>query len=280
MNPEITIQQLAKTGSREDFLVRVVGPGETDYTFKLSVTDTASAIWDTADLSDAVRSIVEALVHSHGTAREFPEAYWFDSSNSGESVQTTVNRIHTDGEPPFLHPAIRDKYANLVGAETLGKIEAIDTTCANKFGHPLFRSLDDAFEYTEAADDLSASPTDNANFLYRVCVLSVIIDHLDVAVSASAQSGSLNKFDEWQQNTLSGALSAAVETFRMLKKLRKQYPIHEHYALSASGVRTLRNEVVTATGYFALRQGEPEHNWHQVIAKFNGALDDILGGIQ
>lgn len=280
MNPEITIHQLAKTGSREDFLIRVVGPSETDYTFKLSVTDTASAIWNTTDLNGAVKSIVEALVYSHGTAREFPEAYWFDSSNSGENVRATVNRIHTDGETPFLHPAIRDKYAHLVGAETLGKIEAIDVACTKKFGHTLFRSLDDAFEYTEAADDLSASPTDNANFLYRICVLSVIIDHLDVAVSASTQSGSLNRFDEWQQNALSGALGAAVETFRMLKKLRKQYPIHEHYALNASGVRALRNEVVAATSYFALRQGEPGHNWHQVVTKFNSALDDILGGIQ
>lgn len=52
----------------------------------------------------------------------------------------------------------------------------------------------------------------------------------------------------------------ATDQPRMLKRLRKQYPIHEHYKLSAAGVRTLRTEVVAATGYFDLRHGEPERN--------------------
>jgi hypothetical protein len=94
-------------------------------------------------------------------------------------------------------------------------------------------------------------------------------------VHAPAQDGSLNKFDEWQQAELSSSLALAVEAFRMLKRLRKQYPIHEHYKLNAEGC-ALRSEVVAATQYFELRQGEPEHNWHQVVTKFNAALDAML----
>lgn len=272
MQPSVDIRHLDKTGDREDFLVRVVGPGETDHQFRLSITGTLDAIWGLQSEA-AAKELVNALVYVHGTAHAYPEAYWFDSYNSADTLKSTVGLIHNEGERSFLHPAIRDKYAGFVGDETLAKLETADQACGARFGSSLLRSLDDAFEYTEAANDLSVPPKDNANFIYRVCVLSVIIDHLDLSISGSKQEGSLNKFDEWQQVNLKGELSEAVQTFRMIKRLRKQYPIHEHYKLTAEGVRTLRKEVVDATAYFNLRKGEPEHNWHQVITKFNDAVD-------
>jgi len=274
MSPMITWKRLDKTGDREDFSVRVIGPGETDYTFRLSITGTIDAIWGSSS-QEAAEALSAALVYSHGTAREYPDAYWFDSYNSGDTIKATVDLIYSEGERPFLHPSVRGKYAGFVGDETLAKLEAIDQAYIDRFGYCFLRSLDDAFEYAEAANDLSVPPKDNANFLYRVCVLSVIIDHFNVAITGGGQEGSLNKFDEWQQTITEGALSVSVETFRMLKRLRKQYPIHEHYKLNAEGVRTLKNEVVTATSYFELRQGEPEHNWHQVVGKFNVALDAV-----
>ncbi|MBW4061296.1 hypothetical protein HJC99_01850 [Candidatus Saccharibacteria bacterium] len=276
MEPTIRITPNAQSsGDTHIFTVQAIGPGDTDYVFSVSLTGTVVAVWALAP-AEAMPELAHWLVYSHGTSRAFPAAYWFDTFNSGGTLKDTVDLIANLGEKPFLHPAIRGRYAGFVGDETLGKLERLDELCALGFQRPFLRSLDDAFEYTQASSDLSLAPKDNANFLYRVCVLSVIVDHLSLGKATREKPGTLNAFDIWQEQHLGSRLADAVLVMRMVKRLRKQYPIHEHFALAADGVRSLRDDVVIASNYFSLRQGEPEYNWHQVITRFNGALDQMI----
>lgn len=263
MQPKITIELLAPTGDRDDFLIHVVGPGDTDYRFRLSMTRTVLAIWG-EDSSSAAAALAETLVYSHGTARAFPEdGFWFDSHNSADTVRETQNKILNLDWRQFVHPAAKES----LGASLFNALEELDRAFWRQASQPFLKSLDILFERSQALEDVESEARDNPHFIYRVCILSAVIDRFNF----SNPQGSLNGLRSWLTDRL-GAEKARelTETFQKVKDLRKQYPIHEHFAVDASGERHRRQEVVAAEQYFGFRatQIEPIENWHKVLTRF------------
>src|SRR3989338_5464082 len=94
---KITAERLDKTGDREDFLVKVIGPDpKTDFTVPMSITGTALAMWDkNQDASGAAVILAKNIFQVYGTATLPPkEGFWFDSYNSEETLKGTVNLIY------------------------------------------------------------------------------------------------------------------------------------------------------------------------------------------
>jgi hypothetical protein len=265
--PTITIERLPKTADREDFQVRVADP-QNDYRFGLSVTGFTLALWGDPDPVSAAEWLVDRLVYSHGTANAFAEeGYWFDSHNSGPTLEETLHFIENQGARIFDHPSTK----SALGSQLFGVLDALDADRMASEGVPFVRSLDVLFERSQAGDDFESEARDHAHFIYRVCLASAIIDRFNF----SSPSGSLNGLKASLVAKLGeGAASALTEPFFMIKKLRKQYPIHEEFEVNAAGIRARRNQLEQAEAYFALR-GDPASDWHAVRTKFVAALHGL-----
>lgn len=133
--PDIAIELAPKTGAREDFLVRVIGPGDTDYRFRLSITYTALGMWQVESM-EAAAALAEVVVELHGTASAFPEdGFWFDSYSAGESLRETTNIVRERGWKAFLVPAARKS----LGAELLRLLDELDEVCLDSYGRSFMR---------------------------------------------------------------------------------------------------------------------------------------------
>jgi hypothetical protein len=282
MEPNIIVEILGKTGSRSDFLVRVIGPGETDYQFPLAISDTTLAIWGANDNgSRAAKELVGAIVYSHGTSRAFPEeGYWFDSYNSESTIKETINKIHNFSTAPFLkHRSPTDQISAIYGGDILDKLEQLSFKFFDVTGHPLMGSLDYSFERSEADYDLGSPATNKPEFVYRLCILSVLIDGFRIRLNTeSSRTGSLGALRNWLADRLdAGTATSLTETFRQVKQLRKQYPIHEHFERDQAGQRRVRDEVTGAETYFAFRDETFgfEERWKKLSDAFKKAIDDI-----
>ena len=66
------------------------------------------------------------------------------------------------------------------------------------------------------------------------------------------------------------AAAELTATYRMVKRLRRQYPIHEEYEVDAYGERQRRAAVVEAEKYFGLQSiaGETARDWRLVFDRF------------
>jgi hypothetical protein len=268
--PIITIEHLPKTADREDFQVRVKGP-QNDYRFRLSVTGFTLAIWGDVDPAEAAELLVDRLVYAHGTASDFAEeGYWFDSHNSGPTLEETLHMVENRGSRFFDHPSIK----TALGSQLFGALDELDAARMASEGLPFVRSLDVLFERSQAGDDFESEAQDHAHFIYRVCLASAIIDRFNF----SSPTGSLNGLRASLVAQLDeDATKALTEPFFMIKKLRKQYPIHEEFEVNAAGVRARRSELEQAETHFGLR-GEPASDWHAVRTKFVAALQGLRGG--
>jgi len=257
----ITLDPLHKTADRDDFSVRVVGPGDTYYRFRLSATRTVLAIWQTASADEAVAALAETLVESHGTASAFPEqGFWFDSYNSAETASETCNIIRNRGWTAFLHPAARTS----LGAALFSVLDELDAAFSAHHGRPFLKSLDILFEPSQALEDLETDAHDNPHFIYRVCILSAVIDRF----AFDEGNGSLNGLRAWLEPEVgAGEAAELTSTFQMVKRLRKQYPIHEHFEVDAAGERHRRAQIVEAEQYFELR-ANPSEDWRRVLTRF------------
>lgn len=278
------MQTLGKTGSRSDFLARVIGPGETDYNFPVAISDTILAIWGD-DPADTAEQLVETLVRLHGTSSAFPgEGYWFDSYNSESTLTETKNKIHNFGGTPFLkHRAPADAIAAIFGGDILDKLEQLSHKFFLTIGQPLIGSLDYSFERSEADSDLGSPPNNKAELLYRVCILSVLIDGFRLRLPTEPnRNGSLAALKNWFERQYDASHAAALtETFKMIKNLRKQYPIHEHFERDQAGQRVVRDEVVQAEQYFGFRDiGDMPAKYKRLTDTFKKALDDIADIIE
>lgn len=103
--PPFKLQQIAKTGDQEKFLVRVKstsgGNGLPYDEFVLSISDTRLAIWkskDTAEPIKAAEKLTTMVVELHGTAAKFAENYFFNSDNtdSASSVDEVVEQMQNE----------------------------------------------------------------------------------------------------------------------------------------------------------------------------------------
>jgi len=261
--PTITIEAFPKTGDREDFLVRVTDT-HNDYRFRLSLTGTILAIWN-VEAAEAAQYLVDRLVYSHGTASAFAEeGSWFDSNNSASTLEETLHVIENQGSGFFDHPAIK----TALGSQLFGVLDDLDTVRMTIEGLPFVRSLDVLFERSQAGDDFESEARDHAHFIYRVCLASAILDRFNFR----SDTGSLNGLKAWLSGRVDeGTANTLAEPFFMVKKLRKQYPIHEEFEVDVAGVRARRSELERAESYFGLR-GDPTSDWHAVRSRVVAAL--------
>lgn len=275
MEPTITTELLPRYGDRDDYEVRVIGPGDTDWRFKLSITGTALAVWN-ENSKHASEFLAGTIINVIGTAGAPSPEYWFDSYNSATTLSETGNKIRNFGTELFLrNNTIGDEFRRLLGTSVLESIETLNKSFKEKFNKPLFKSLDYAFEYSQASEDLGNPPKDNANFLYRICVLSLIVDFIQIKLpNESSNAGSLQWFKNWLADKLNSEKAEELTTtFQMVKNLRKQYPLHDHYE-DISGSRVERKEITKAKAYFKLT-GDYEGDWQKIKIQFIKAFSEI-----
>lgn len=258
--PDITLEELPKRGAREDFRVRLVGPGDTDYSFPLSITYTALGIWQVAG-AEAATALARVLAEVHGTAKAFPDGgFWFDSYNSGDSLKETCYLLRARGWKAYLVPAARES----LGGDLFDLLDDLNATFIERYRRLFLKPLDVLYEKSQALEDLESEAKDHPHFIYRICILSGVVDRFDFDQGEE----SLNGLIEWLESV--GGTDLAREltvTFRMLKRLRRQYPIHEEFAVDADGERTRRSDVVAAEEYFEL-EGDYPHRWRLVFRRF------------
>jgi hypothetical protein len=259
MPPSITIEPIPKTGDREDFSVRVADSHH-DYQFRLSITGFILAIWR-VDPYFAAEVLTDRVVYSHGTADGFPvEGYWFDSYNSSETLEETSQDIITKSARHFVHPSIR----SVLGKQLQSLLDELDEISTARRGQAFVRSLEMLVERSQATDDFESEARDQANFIYRVCMLAAIIDRFNFGSS----QGSLDGLRSWlAESYVSDTVDDLTRAFFNVRKLRRQYPIHETYEETADGIRARRRILLDAEAYFGIR-GEPAHDWNAVRTKF------------
>lgn len=277
----ITADIQPKIGDRDDFIIRATGPGETDYEFPLSLTRTILSIWE-GNSKKAAIELAETILDVRGTASKPPEqGFWFDSYNSGSTLSETKNIIRNEGINSFTKTELENTVTTLIGKELFEQKEKLDKFFVKKYNFEFFRSFDDAFEDSQAIEDLSSPAKDNAHFIYRVCILSVFIDHINVrSTDEKSDSGSLQSLKNWLNRELGdGKSKELTTTFQMIKYLRKQYPIHEHFDINADGVRGIRKELATAKAFFNFTDAH-EQNWINVFNFFTKALNEIQASLE
>lgn len=277
----IEVEVLPVTGDRCDAVVRALGPGDTDYRFPVSVTRTVQRVWQITDddVAATIEELARGIVDLRGTASAPPEAgYWFDSYNSDGSVTETLNKMRNLGIASFLKDrGAGDEIAAIFGGSILPELEHAQEVFAAQ-GIQFVRSLDAAFEYSEATADLSSPPSTKADFLYRICILSVIIDRFGVRLPDEASDHkSLKALTNWMAAKSSEAEARLqTEPFARIKDLRKQYPIHEHYEEDSGGQLAVRHEIVDAEQFFGF---ESHHDypkkWKLVVDKFREAIGHV-----
>lgn len=276
-SPKITARLLPKLGDRDDFEIRAIGPGSTDYNFPLSITRTILSIWGSKSEDVAIK-LANGLLGVYGTAKAPPEeGFWFDSYNSGTTVKETLDRISNEGIAPFTRAKVNQEFIQQFGSDLFEVRDDLNRFFSEKFGFEFFRSFDDAFEDSQALEDLNNPPKDKAHFLYRICILSVFIDHFSVRLTSEQSGvGSLQAFKSWlSSETSESEAKNLIQVFQMVKNLRKQYPLHEEYDVASDGNRTIRREITDARTFFSLNNNDYETDWSKVIGKFKGGLETV-----
>ena len=279
MEPNISLEVLGKTGSRAGFLARVIGPGATDYRVPLAITDTILAVWG-GDPSEIAKELMGRLVYSHGTSRAFAnDGYWFDSYNSEITVNDTLNKINNFGDEFFLkQPSPNNNIAAIFGGDILDVLESLSHKFFTLTSRPLIGSLDFSFERSEATSDLDSPPDNKPELLYRVCILSVLIDGFRLRLNDEPQkTGSLLALKKWLAQKFGETKAKELtESFRQVKNLRKQYPIHEHFKRDPEGQRQVRDEVIEAETFFGFRDIDDDPaRWKKISDSFKSSLSDL-----
>ncbi len=273
------IEELPKIGDRFDYRVQIVGPGETDYKKQASITRTLVSVWDLdndAKRRDAVEKLVSSIIKIIGTASEPPgEGFWFDTFNTGDTLDTTIKEIPNKPLTFIKGLTVRDEMALYIGDEIISLLEKINEKYEKKTGEKFYKSLDHAFVRSQAVEDMNNPPNDRANFLYRICILSVILDRLNFTQYDNRRR-SLVGFSIWlEQNYGQQFASETTEPLFKLKILRRQYPLHEHYEEIEGKLQT-RLDLVEAERYFDVQNTNFAGDWHKVSQKYKQAFESIL----
>lgn len=297
----VTATLLPHIGDRDDYIVVVEGPEPTTPIMRVpfSFTGTIIAIWSV----DSKKAVVEiartifgggkGIIGSRGTGSGFPEqGYWFDSYNSEDTLGETVNKILNEGDTSFIkNRSASDIYGLLVGQESGDILEKIDKFFNEKYKMDFFKKLDEVFALSEIADTLTDPPKDNANFLYKVCLLASIIDAVYVRLPGEKGFycdgckrtivGSIEALRNWLRVKLDDQKAKElVEPFKMIKNIRNQFPVHNHYELK-DGIRVASKTVISANDYFGFtKQMDYATKWHNVLVKFNCGFLDIMGELK
>lgn len=286
-----TAKPLPKVGDREDFILNVVGPDEkTNFNVPISITGTALSVWNNPSPISTAEALGAAVFHQIGTSTQPPkEGFWFDSYNSEENIQSTINKIYNQGVNIFIKNSSAALYVNSLGKKINEEIQLLDKEFTLKFKEPFFKSLEDISEESQRTNDLSEPAKDNANYLYKVCILSGIIDHINVKLTKKETTHfcsvcgqkhkqelkSLQAFKEWLTDKYNKEKAEKlITTLQMIKKLRKQYPIHDHYE-SINNIRQVRKEIEEANKYFGLKEKDYETNSVIITDRFKTNIVEI-----
>ncbi|PIZ46774.1 hypothetical protein CO180_03520 [candidate division WWE3 bacterium CG_4_9_14_3_um_filter_41_6] len=275
--PKIELTLKPKIGDRDDYLANIIGPGETDYLIPISISGTVLAIWGEESKLAAER-LLQTIFQVRGTASTPPnKGFWFDSYNSGATIKETESLIFNNGIAAFSKDGADSNFVNQFGKDLFPIKEELDSFFTNTFGHAFFRSFEDAFEDSRAQQDLGTPPKDHANFLYRISILSVFVDHINVRLSLEKKdTPSLNAFEKWLVSKVEDVHAAElVKPLRLIKQLRKQYPLHEEYEIQADGGRVTRKEIKAARDYYGLND-DYAHDWGIVVKDFMDGLNTLM----
>lgn len=298
---EITAELQPRLGDRDDYIVTIIGPEPSTPPMKVpfSLTGSVIAIWK-VNSKEAVEQLArtifgggKAVLGTRGTASGFPEqGYWFDSYNSEDTLKETLNKILNQSDFPFIkNRSVNATYGLLIGQETGGFLDQIDKLFNEKFGIDFFKELDEVFALSEIADTLTEPPKDNANFLYKISLLSSIIDAIHVRTpdekgfSCSECTrviiGSIEALQNWLAIKVEKEKAEKlVKPFKMIKKIRNQFPIHNHFELK-NGIRIASKAVTDANEYFGFtKEKDYETKWNTVLANFNTGLLDIIAELK
>jgi hypothetical protein len=268
-----------KTGDYDKFIVTVDGPGPTPLTFPLTVSGTVTAVWQETP-QKAVEFLANKITDVTGTAMIPPsEGFLFDTYNSGKTLRETGNKICNLGASPFVRSTSPNfVFQKLLGHDVFDKLEILNKTFVDKYQKPFFRSFDTAFEISQVLDDLNTPPEDNANYLYRICILAVFVDYIDVRLPTERTgTKSLIAFRNWLESKFGRDRAFELtKTFALVRDLRIQYPIHEHYVMTKEDKRVIRPKIGKANKYFKTQNlKDYGNNWSKVLKKYSEALEAI-----
>ncbi len=281
---DIEVKHQPKLGDRDDFIIRITGPDpKTDYSFPLSLTGSIIAVWGEKS-AIAADTLAGTIIEVIGTAKEPPkEGFWFDSFNSESSVKDTQNLIKNKGVKSFLKDPT--SYEWLLGDEAYKNLEGLNELIRHKFGEPMLSSFEQLGEVSQIKRDMGSDPQDNPNYLYRICLLSGIIDHIRIGISSYSMKcpscgnqikGSLDCFNNWLQVKIGAERTDLLtKSFKMVKKLRNQYPIHDHFDIKL-GLLGVRHNIDQANSYFGITNDKDySGNWHKILKAFNNSIIEI-----
>lgn len=276
---KITAVAQPKTGDYDKFVATIDGPGPTPLIFPVTVSGTVTAVWQETP-QRAVEFLADKITDVAGTVMIPPsEGFSFDTYNSGKTLRETENKIRNLGASPFARGTSPNfLFQKLLGHEIFNKLEVLNKTFVEKYRKPFFRSFDTAFEISQVLDDLNTPPSDNANYLYRICILAVFVDYIDVKLTTEkSETKSLLAFRNWLEFKFGKEKAFELtEAFAKVRDLRIQYPIHEHYVITKEGKRIIRPEIEKANNYFGAQDlKDYVTNWSKVLKKFGDAFEAI-----
>ncbi len=273
------LKELPKTGDRFDYIVQISGPGESIYKKQASITRTLVSVWgftEDAKRKAAIVDLVHAIIKVIGTASEPPgDGFWFDTYNAEETLEETIRQVPNKAHSYIKGRTVRDEMVLYVGNEIMDLLDGVEGKFEEKIGKRFIRSLDRAFERSQAVDDMNNPPNDRANYLYRICILSVILDRLNFG-EYDDEGRSLMGFSSWLRETYGEDFAEAVtEPLFKLKRLRRQYPLHEHYE-EVEGELLPRQDLVEAQEYFDTSNTDFSSDWHKVSQRFKQSFEKLL----
>lgn len=273
------IEELPKVGDRTDYLVQISGPGETKYQKQASITGTLSSVWNLTENEariDAVEKLVRSIIKVIGTASEPPgDGFWFDTFNAEDTLEETVRTVPNKPNSYIKGKTVSDEMTLYVGGDIMELLDKVGDKFHEIEGKKFLHSLDRAFERSQAVDEMNTPPNDRANYLYRVCILSLVLDRLNFT-EHDEQKRSLMGFSSWMREKYGQEFADGVmEPLFMIKRLRRQYPIHEHFE-EVEGELLTRQDLVEARTFFDIDNVDFSSDWHKVSQKFKNSFEKFL----
>lgn len=284
---QISIKLVSKTGTRINVEVKVTHTISSDesmvYAFPLTITSNLLHDWAIQDdkLEDGLKPLIAEMYDgSVGISWSAPKyGYWFDQHNSVATIHETVNKMRNEGRRWFLqNPAEEDRISGILGGAILTELETIDEYLSRKISQHLLHKPDRAFARSQAVRDLSTPPANDQDFINKVAILGIIIDNFGVRlVNEDKETKSLDALRNWLTDKIGQDEALMLtETFRRIKALRNQYPLHDRYDRVSNGQAIERSSVKTATQFFGFRDhDDPTTQWKKVCDRFRQAIREL-----
>lgn len=159
--------------------------------------------------------------------------YWFDTHNSKPSIRETINDfINAQDHLPFLsNPAETHRISGIFGGAILSELEDANVTIRQTTGLPLLGDIDNAFDRSLAAMELSAPPRDEKELGHKINLLATVIDKL-IGKNPNNEKNvrSIRALEYWlKEHVDDQTANMIVAPFDGVIGLRNQYPVHDQF---------------------------------------------------